>query len=279
MKLLINETFNIQDIMECGQAFRYVKLDQANYEIIAFGKRLRVSQDGNEVAFTCTEVAFENLWEAYFDLKVDYQKLQKDLVAMEPRLEKYIDKKPGIRILKQEPFEMMITFILSQNKSMPQIMKLVNRVAENYGTKLEDQWGTYHVFPRPEQLSLVSEEAFRALKVGFRAPYLVDAISKVMDGRVDLEQIEVLPTDEARTMLLQVKGIGRKVADCILLFAYHRMDVFPLDVWMKRAITSLYFAGDKVSDQVMLKKAEETFGQLSGIAQQYIFYGTVEGME
>lgn len=280
MKIKVDETFNIHDILECGQAFRYTRIETSTYLVIASGKRLRVVQIEDEVELSCTQTEFETFWQGYFDLEINYKTLQQELVVKESKLEQYITKKPGIRILKQAPFEMMMTFILSQNKSMPQIMQLVNRLAEHYGTRLEDDWGFYYAFPEVEQLSSVSEEDFRALKVGFRAPYLVDAISKVMDKTVDLERLQSLTTEEARTMLLQVKGIGRKVSDCILLFGYHRMDVFPLDVWMKRALTKLYFQeGAKVSDQVMLKKAEETFGHLSGIAQQYIFYGTVEGME
>lgn len=276
MNIKVNRSFDIKDIMECGQAFRYERLDDGHYDLIAYGKRIRVQQSGEQVELSCSEEAFDQLWKGYFDLSSDYEDMQNQLIGLDERMASYIGRKPGIRILRQEPFEMLITFILSQNKAMPQIKLLVKRISETYGDILTDVYGTYYAFPRPEQLAGVSEADFRALKVGFRAPYLVDAIHKVVTGRLDLEALWQGPTEEARETLMTVKGVGRKVSDCVLLFAYHRMDVFPLDVWMKRAVSQLYFNDQKVSDQVMLDFAAKTFGDLSGIAQQYLFYGTVD---
>lgn len=275
MNIQVDEHFDLRDIMECGQAFRYRHLETGGYALIAHGKRLIAEQKGHSLTLDCSEKDWAQVWRGYFDFDRDYGRVKEALMAMEPRLATYIDKKPGIRILRQDPFEMLITFILSQNKSMVHIRQLVAAISQAYGS---DIGGGCHAFPLPEQLGQVSEESFRGLKTGFRAPYLVDAIHRVLTGQLDLESLKALPADEAREELLGVKGIGRKVADCILLFGYGKMDVFPLDVWMKRAMTKLYFDGKQPTDKVMLAKAQEKFGHLQGIAQQYLFYGTVEGM-
>lgn len=275
MNIQADEHFDLKDIMECGQAFRYKRLESGGYAIIAHGKRLIAKQKGHRLTLDCSEKDWAEVWRGYFDVDRDYGRVKEELTAMEPRLAPYISKKPGIRILKQEPFEMLITFILSQNKSMVHIKQLVAIISEAYGSEIGEGG---HAFPLPEQLARVSEESFRELKTGFRAPYLVDAIHRVVTGQLDLESLTMLSADKAREELLAVKGIGRKVADCILLFGYGKMDVFPLDVWMKRAMTKLYFDGKKPSDKAMLAKAREKFGDLQGIAQQYLFYGTVEGL-
>ena len=277
MNIEVDQSFNIKDIMECGQAFRYECLGEGYYDTVAYGKRLRVKQKNRVVTLDCSEEEFHQVWHSYFDMSGDYMMMQKELIDIDKRLAKYIERKPGIRLLRQEKFEMLMTFIISQNKSMPQIKQLVARISEKYGTELKDAKGIFHTFPTPEQLASVTEEDFRALKVGYRATYLLDAVDKVLSGAVNLEKMEGLSTEELRTSLLTIKGVGRKVSDCVLLFGYHRMDVFPLDVWMKRAVSALYFEGEKVSDKKMLAMAEEKFGRLSGIAQQYIFYGTVDG--
>lgn len=276
MNIKVDRSYDIKDIMECGQAFRYTRLEDHVYEVIAFGQRIRVKQKRNDVWMSCSELAYQQLWQTYFDLSSDYLRMQEELIKVDHRMAAYIDRKPGIRILRQEAFEMLITFILSQNKSMPQIKQLVARICETYGDVIKDNYGDYYAFPRPEQLSEVEDAEFRSLKVGFRAPYLVDAIGKVVSGEVDLEALNNMTTEDARNSLLTIKGVGRKVSDCVLLFAYHRMDVFPLDVWMKRAVSHLYYQDEKVSDQQMLTFAAEKFGNLSGIAQQYLFYGTVD---
>lgn len=277
MELTVEDSFDIKDIMECGQAFRYELLGAGHYDIFAYGKRLRVLQVNNRVTLNCEQLEYDTVWYHYFDMGTDYGAMKSRLIGVDQRMEGYINKKPGIRILRQEAFEMLITFILSQNKAMPQIKQLVARLSEHYGLQREDAYGTFNAFPSPEALAKVSEATFRALKVGFRAPYLVDAIEKVSSGEVNLHSLESLTTEEARNLLMTIKGVGRKVADCVLLFGYHRMDVFPLDVWMRRVVSQLYFDHQKVSDKQMLMFAEEKFGELSGISQQYLFYGTVDG--
>ena len=277
MKLKADRHFNLKDTMECGQAFRYERIHRNTYEIISRGQRVIAAQKDGVLALSCDMAAYESLWADYFDMGSDYGFMKAKLLEADGRLAGFIESKPGIHILKQEPFEMLLTFIISQNKAMTHIKELVKRLADTYGDRVEDELGSYHRFPTSEQLTHVSEVDFRTLKVGFRAPYLVDAVEKVATGKLDMEGLKSMSTHDAREQLLTVKGVGRKVADCVLLFGYHRMDVFPLDVWMKRAMNRLYFPDGPGSDREILALAQEKFGDLSGIAQQYIFYGTVDG--
>ncbi len=187
-------------------------------------------------------------------------------------LRKAARSKSGLRILRQEPFEMMMTFIISQNKSMDQIKVLVERLAIAYGDYIEDSYGGYYTFPTPIQLQSVTEQDYRDLKVGFRAPYLQDAVRRVIDGSLCLEAIQGMDIQQARDALMTVKGIGPKVADCILLFGYGMVDVFPVDVWIRRMMTVTYFDEEKVSDKKILAFATSYFDGYAGIAQQYLFY-------
>lgn len=270
--LEIEQGFKIKEILECGQCFRFNKLESNTYEIIALGERLRVTQDDTIIQLDCDERSYKDHWHAYFDMDRDYPLLMDQLMAKDDILKEAVVSKSGLRILQQEPFEMLMCFIISQNKSIPQIRILVERLSQSYGQVKKDQFGDYYCFPTPEELKDVTEEDFRELKVGFRAPYLLDAVAHVLDGRLDLRALYQLNKEEARIKLMAVKGIGGKVADCILLFAYGKVDVFPIDVWVRRIMTEAYFHGEKTSDRKILAFAESYFDGISGLAQQYLFY-------
>lgn len=276
MEIKVESSFLLSHILKCGQTFRYEELGEEKFFVIAKDKRVLVSQVGDKVNFSCSEQEFENYWKNYFDLYVSYDEIKSNLIQIEPKIEKYMEELYGIRVLRQDAFEMMITFILSQNNSMTNIKKVVANICDKYGSEMEDEYGTYHAFPTVEQLKDVERESFRQLKTGFRDKYLIDAISRVVSGELDLEVLKSMSTKDARDKLMKVKGIGRKVADCILLFGFYRLDVFPIDVWTRRAITKLYFEDKKVKDTLLLDKTYEIFGDYSGIAQQYIFYGIVQ---
>lgn len=268
----ISEGFKINQILECGQCFRFKQLDAMFYEIYALSRRLRVKQEGNRVVFDCSQEDYDQLWHSYFDMNRDYPALMERLIRKDQYLKEAVTSKSGLRVLQQEPFEMLLGFIISQNKSIPQIKVLIERLCQTYGSQRTDVYGTYYCFPTPEQLKEVTEEDFRALKVGFRAPYLLDAVRSVNEGQLDLEAIFNMERDVARDQLMTVKGIGRKVADCILLFAYGKANVFPVDVWVRRIVTESYFKGEKVSDRQILAFADDYFEGVSGLAQQYLFY-------
>ncbi len=276
MKIKVEKSFLLSHILKCGQTFRYEEVGEEKFFVIAGTKRVLVSQDGDEVDFSCSEREYKEFWQEYFNLDLNYGDVKKKLAKIEPKIIPYMDELYGIRILKQDSFEMMITFIISQNNSMTNIQKVVNRICEHFGEKFSDDFGDYYCFPSLDAFTKVSKEEFRELKTGFRDKYLVDAISRVASGELDLDGLRTLTTDKARAELMKVKGIGRKVADCILLFGFYRLDVFPIDVWTRRALTRLYYEGEKVKDDTLLDKAYEVFGDYSGIAQQYVFYWIVK---
>lgn len=264
---ILTEDFDLKKTISGGQMFRYQVFSEG-YLVVIQTKRYYVYQKEDSLYIEGEDLN-EDFFRHYFDLDRDYKAIKRELIEREPRLEAVIKDYGGLRILKQDPFEMLITFILSQNKAIPQIQVLVERLAMTYGSPYEDAYGIYYAFPTIDQLARVTEEAFRALKVGFRAPYLVDAISKISSGQVDI--VTDLDSDSLRDQLMSIKGVGRKVADCILLFAYGRMEVVPMDVWVKRIIAHLYFEEEEVSVKRMLVKASEVFGPYGGIAQQYLF--------
>ncbi len=275
MKINVEESFLLSHILKCGQTFRYEEMGDEDFFVISKDKRIRVRQVASELELSCDEADFDAYWRNYFDLGLSYTDVKREILDIEPSIKPYMDELYGIRILRQDAFEMLITFILSQNNSMTNIKKVVDNICTKYGNEISDDFGTYHSFPTADMLKNVSKEDFRALKCGFRDKYLVNALEMINSGELDLDKLRHMSTAEARTELMKVKGIGRKVADCILLFGFYRLDVFPIDVWTRRAITKMYFNDEKVKDDLLLDKTYEKFGELSGIAQQYIFYGIV----
>ncbi|VDN46796.1 8-oxoguanine DNA glycosylase [Petrocella atlantisensis] len=272
IEILVDDCFLIGQILECGQSFRYKHIENNIYDIIAYDKRLRINQVGKHVYMDCSIEDYNSLWVRYFDMDRNYEQIQSILVKMDPILKKAVIEKRGLRILRQAPFEMLLTFILSQNKAIPQIKVLVERLCETYGQVVLDQYGTYYTFPTVDRLVDVSVEDWRRLKVGFRAPYLYDAIQKVAQGVIDFITIEKMLDNSARDRLMEISGVGQKVADCILLFAFGRIEVFPLDVWVRRMMTHAYFNDQNVSDQIILEFADRYFKGFGGLAQQYLFY-------
>jgi len=272
IEILVGDSFLIGQILECGQCFRYKHIENNIYDVVAFEKRLRINQVGKHVYMDCSNEDYNSLWVRYFDMDRNYEQIQSILVKLDPILKKAIIEKKGLRILRQEPFEMLITFILSQNKAIPQIKVLVERLCETYGRKVLDQYGTYFTFPTIDFLIDISVEEWRHLKVGFRAPYLYDAIHKVAQGVIDFVAIDKMDDNVARDKLMEISGVGQKVADCVLLFAFGRVEVFPVDVWVRRMMTHAYFNDQNISDQIILEFADRYFKGLGGLAQQYLFY-------
>ncbi|MCT4598567.1 MAG: hypothetical protein N4A50_11900 [Vallitalea sp.] len=273
--IIINDSsdFDIEHILECGQCFRFYKKDNRDYIIIAYSKILRVTQDDQQVTFhNTTEEEFQSIWMKYFDLGRDYSIIKTTLSKFDEHLQTAVSEKGGIRILQQDTWESLISFIISQNNHISNIRRVIERLSNKYGTyigEIEDE--KYYSFPTIEQLSIATEEELRALKVGFRAPYIINACEKVANGEVDLETVCCGNLLEAKKQLITIKGVGNKVADCVLLFGAMRYEVFPTDVWVKRIMEYYYFKEDtkiKVIDDF----AKENYGELAGFAQQYLFY-------
>ncbi|BCN32337.1 DNA-3-methyladenine glycosylase family protein [Anaeromicropila herbilytica] len=267
------EDFDLGQTLECGQCFRFEKLLDNEYIIVAMNKLLRVKQVQKNVILYNTSLSdYKNIWEKYFDFNNDYKKIKEWLLLKDNKLEDAITSKYGVRLLNQDFFEILITFIISQNKQIPHIKHIVNQLSEQYGSKIGEYNGkSYYSFPTVESLGKLSEVEFRELKVGFRAPYLVDACKKVIDGSVTNELIATKNNEDALKILLQIKGVGTKVAHCVMLFGLSRRDSFPIDVWIKRIMENIYYKKETSKEEIQTF-AKEHFGEYGGYAQQYLFY-------
>jgi len=261
--------FDVKQTLECGQAFRY-KNTGAAYRIIARGRAMNIEQDADEIIFSpCTADDFENIWVDYFDLETDYTAIKRTLSRGDAVMERAAGFGGGIRLLNQERWETLVSFIVSQRKSIPAIQTAVSAIAAGYGGQIGP--GEY-AFPGPEMFAGVTTEDLNETKTGYRAAYIADAAQKVNAGALDLNEMGYLSTDALLDKLMTIKGVGPKVANCVALFSFGRRESFPVDVWVERAMRRLYFNGEKVSAQHIKNFAAQKFGGLGGYAQQYLFY-------
>lgn len=249
---------DLEQTLDCGQSFRWEKQDDGSFSGVAFDKYVNISLDGTDMIIKNAVEADRELWFDYFDLALDYGKIRKDISEIHPVLKEAAKYAPGIRILRQEPYEALCTFIISQNNNIKRIKGIVARLCESFGDEIED--GVYG-FPTAERLAELTPDDLAPLRAGFRNRYIIDSAKKVASGEVDLELCKTADYETSRAELMKITGVGVKVADCTLLFGMHRVEAFPVDVWMKRAMEKL-FPGMTAAD----------FGEYAGIAQQYIFH-------
>ncbi|PHV69957.1 8-oxoguanine DNA glycosylase [Sporanaerobium hydrogeniformans] len=270
--------FAIGQILESGQVFRFERVSESSYLLIAKQRLIKIMQQPHSSSVlihntTISEV--DDLWSQYFDLDTNYHNIATVLSHKDEHMKKAVAFGQGIRLLRQDPWEMLISFIISQNKAIPHIKACIKNLTQQFGFPINEADGEgnyYFTFPTPKELGRATEEELRACKVGFRAPYIMDACQKVLNGEILLNDLYFLSIEEARKKLMMIKGVGPKVADCILLFAYSKMELFPTDVWIKRVIEGLYFGGKTIPIKEIQKFAEDYFGDLRGYAQQYLFY-------
>lgn len=249
---------DLAQTLDCGQSFRWEQQEDGSFCGVACGKFVRVSfNDGVFYIENADREDFEKIWYDYFDLSLDYGKIRKEIAKLHPVLHEAAKYAPGIRILRQEPYEALCTFIISQNNNIKRIKGIVQRLCENFGEKID---GGY-AFPTPEKMASLTPDDLAVLRAGFRNRYLIDAAQKVCSGEVRLDKCKNCDYQEARKELMKITGVGVKVADCTLLFGFHRIEAFPIDVWMKRAMEKLF-----------PDMKPEDFGEYAGIAQQYIFH-------
>lgn len=265
------KNFELEHVFECGQCFRWNKTEQGTFIGVAFGKVIEVEKkDNNLVIYNTTEEEFNNIWLDYFNLRRDYKEIKEEL-SEDPLLKKSVDFGNGIRILKQEPFEILISFIISANNRIPMIKREINTISKKWGKEIKYKDDIYYTFPKVEDLQDKTIEDFEGCGVGFRAKYIKDTCEKVYASDNILEYIYSCDDDKCHIELQKFMGVGPKVADCIMLFSMEKYSAFPVDVWVKRAMMHFYVAPD-----VSLKKIREfgrdKFGNLSGFAQQYLFY-------
>ena len=251
--------FNVKNTIECGQCFRFLK-EGDGYLGVAFKKALFLKNTEKGVFMDCTEDDFNSIWKNYFDMEFDYKKIG-NLLPKDDFTRAAVSFGEGLTIMRQEPWEALCSFIISQCTNIPRIQGIISRLCENYGKKIIWQGKTLYTFPDASDIAALSENDLSCLRCGYRAPYILNAARLVSSGELSFEKLSSRDTSSARKELLKINGIGPKVADCFLLFGLHKMDAFPVDTWMKKA--SVYYGG---------AFSPEKFGEYAGIAQQYIFY-------
>ena len=272
-----SDTFELADIFECGQCFRWNKEENGSYTGVFHNNVLNVDKNGNEIIFKgICEGNIEKICTDYFDLNRDYTKIKEELSKIDDNLKRSVEYGKGIRILNQDLWETIISFIISANNNIPRIKGIIERLSKAYGKKIIYNNKEYYTFPTPEELRNVTVADFRKLGLGFRDIRIYETTHMILDKEVDLQKLDKLPTKLAREELLRLSGVGPKVADCILLFStLKRFDVFPIDVWVRRVMNELYIKNEdenKVTKKEIQKLADEKFGDIQGLAQQYLFY-------
>ena len=268
--------FDVGAVFDCGQAFRFMPIENSAHKIefggVAFGKYITVAQDGDVLTIYGSDAEdFQKIWIKYLGLDFDIESARRDILSRSdnPSLAKAVEYGKGIRILRQEMWETLCSFIISQNNNIPRIRGLISTISKNLGNKVEctaelaEKAGDVYAFPAPEAVVNAGVDALREMKFGFRAPYILDAAEKVASGALDLCAVrEAQTTAKAAEMLMTVKGVGPKVAACTLLFGFDRTDAFPVDVWVKRVIEKYFPTPFDAT----------SLGAYAGLAQQYLFY-------
>ena len=277
------KSFELKDIFECGQCFRWNIEKDGSYTGVVGKNVLNVRKQESNILITgeCSG-RIDDECIKYFDLDRDYEKIKDKLSSVDDNLKKSIEYGKGIRILNQDLWEMIISFIISANNNIPRIKGIIERMCKKYGEEIIFNEKSYYTFPTPERLREASIEDLRNLGMGFRDKYIYETTKMINDKKVDLDELKQMNnTIEIRNKLLTLSGVGPKVADCILLFStLSRFDVFPIDVWVRRVMNDLYIHNEieaNVSKKQIEKIAKEKFGDLEGIAQQYLFYWKREG--
>ncbi len=288
------KNFHPKHIFECGQCFRWNRIekdDETRFQGIVHGKVIRVHLKGSDVHFeNMTIQEFNEFFKEYFDLDRDYTKVKK-VLSKDPLLKEAVKFGYGIRVLNQEPFEILISFILSSNNLIPKIKEGIRKISMMYGKEISYDGEVHYAFPTPQELSLATEEELRELGVGYRAKYIYSTVQAVRRAELlkedekirelteeekedvldDLKSIAALPHAQCHKELQRYTGVGAKVADCVMLFSMKKEEAFPVDVWVKKAM--IHFYGAEGNNLTKIRAfGQKQFGNLAGIAQQYLFY-------
>lgn len=255
--------FSLSQICLSGQCFRMSEKENDTYGIIAGDRYLEAGQQGGVFFFDCSEEEFERFWKEYFDLENDYAAYIGRINPRDTYLKNAAAFGGGIRILRQDLWEMLVTFLISQQNNIVRIRRCIQNICEAYGEKCVNTRGeTYHAFPRPEALAGLSEDALLACNLGYRSKYVVRAARSVVSGGINLDEVRAMPAKKAREELLKLYGVGEKVADCICLFALHHLQAFPVDTHIRQALDAHYKRGFP----------NRRYRGFQGVMQQYIFY-------
>lgn len=263
--------FELEHIFDCGQCFRFNKTGENTYTGVAGRHALKISQDGTTVTlYDTSERDFYDFWYDYFDLSRDYGKI-KNTLSKDPVMHEAIKYGEGIRILRQDLWETIISFIISASNNIPRIKGIIERFCQAFGEEIRYMGETLYSFPTAENTAKLTAADLSVIRAGFRDKYIINAAKEIAEGNFSLGGLRSLPTGEAKSMLMTLSGVGNKVSDCILLFGLNRADAFPVDVWIKRIMEYCYFDGETPISAISAL-AEEKFGSLGGYAQQYLFF-------
>lgn len=267
--VISGKDFNLAHTFECGQCFRWNAVRSGEYEGVAGGKAVRLKKRGDEIVIeNCSQDDYNSFWKTYFDMERDYAKV-KEAVSINPVMKTAVEFGSGIRILRQEFFEALMSYIISQNNSIPNIKRIIECMCAAYGEKISLGEKIVYSFPKPSVLATLTENDFRQLGAGFRDKYLTGAAALVAEGALSYENLCAMPTQQSRAELMKIKGVGNKVCDCVLLFALGKFDLFPTDTWINQVMEES-FGTDSVKSAK--DAGESLFGEYSGFAQQYLFY-------
>ena len=271
------KSFELADIFDCGQCFRWNKQEDGSYTGIFKKNVMNVEKQGDAVTFKgICDGDIKEIVEDYFDLKRNYEKIKNKLSQIDKNVKTSIEYGQGIRILNQDLWEMIISYIISANNNIPRIKGIIERMSAKYGQEIKFRGTSYYTFPTIDELSQASVKDLKDLGLGFRDRYVYETTKKIKEGKINLDNLKQEPTNEVRKQLLTLTGVGPKVADCIMLFStLKRFDVFPVDVWVRRVMNDLYIHNEdetKVNKKQIQEIARDKFGALEGIAQQYLFY-------
>ena len=258
----LQDDFDLQKIATSGQCFRATPLEDGAWRFLHRGHVLRLQVREGGLLAQCTPEDWDAIWRDYFDLERSYADLRRRAAGKDPFLQRAMDFGAGLRVLRQDPWEMLVTFILSQRKNIPAIARCVETLAARYGEPLEQPAEVLYAFPDAEAMRDASETDLHACGLGYRAPYVMDAIARVCDGRLDLSALRELEDTALLSALQETHGVGIKVASCVALFGYGRTACVPIDVWVERVIR----------ERCGGRSPFEAFGQEAGILQQYAFY-------
>lgn len=263
MKIKI-EQFNLKHIAESGQCFRMNPLDENSYSLVAYNRFLKVTQvDRDTVYFHCSKEEYEEIWKDYFDLNYNYKEIVERLCCGDDKfLKEAADFGHGLRILKQEPFEALISFIISQNKNIPAIKSSIERLCALYGDEILVEGSSYYTFPKPEKLAMAKKEDLRKTGLGYRDEYIIKTSKAILNKEINLDELIHCSHNDAVNALLTLHGVGVKVANCVSLYGLHHIDAFPIDLWIKRILKEVY------DDMFQL----DLYQGYAGIVQQYMFY-------
>ena len=263
------KNFDLENTITCGQIFRFEKLDDNSFNVIISDRVINLKCENNILYIDSNkEENLESIIREYLDLDRNYINIINDIKSMDSKLGKCLDDSVGLKMIKQKPIECIVSYVISQNNSVRNIQNSLNLISKKYGEKVKFKDREYYLFPSLEKLLNITEEEFRECKVGFRDKYLVGIIKDINDKKLDIDKIYEMNSVDAINYLINFKGIGMKVASCILLFAYQKFDVYPVDTWVKKFMLEDY----GIEGEANIRKfASETYKQYSGLAIQYMF--------